>query len=392
MKKNPLSLLTERGQSVWLDNLTRPLLQSGQLARLIREDGLSGVTSNPAIFKNAMTSGDAYDRQIRELARSGESGVGVYEALAIEDIRGAADVLRPVYDRTEGVDGFVSLEVSPQTEGVDGFVSLEVSPHLARDTRGTIDEAARLWAAVERPNVLIKIPGTDEGVPAIEACLDRGININITLLFSLAAHKKVLEAYFRAMESRQRRGEPLRGVASVASFFLSRIDTKVDKALDGMIAEGRNLEEAKALRGRAAIANARLAYRIWKEIHASDRWGKLAKSGAPLQRPLWASTSTKDPKESDVKYIEALIGPQTVNTIPDETIDAFRDHGRVEDTLERDAEESRRTLERLGAIGVDIDRVTAELVDEGIDKFIQPFDALLQALDEKRAALSQSSG
>jgi transaldolase len=376
MKKNPLSLLTERGQSVWLDNLTRPLLQSGQLARLIREDGLSGVTSNPAIFKNAMTSGDAYDRQIRELARSGESGVGVYEALAIEDIRGAADVLRPVYDRTEGVDGFVSLEVSP---------------HLARDTRGTIDEAARLWAAVERPNVLIKIPGTDEGVPAIEACLDRGININITLLFSLAAHKKVIEAYFRAMESRRRRGEPLRGVASVASFFLSRIDTKVDKALDGMIAEGRNLEEAKALRGTAAIANARLAYRIWKEIHSSDRWGKLAKSGARLQRPLWASTSTKDPKESDVKYIEALIGPQTVNTMPDETIDAFRDHGRVEDTLERDAEESRRTLERLGAIGVDIERVTAELVDEGIDKFIQPFDALLQALEEKRAPLSRSS-
>jgi transaldolase/glucose-6-phosphate isomerase len=377
MKKNPLILLTERGQSVWLDNLTRPLIQGGQLARLIREDGLSGVTSNPAIFKKAMTSGDAYDRQIRELASSGKSGVGVYEALAIEDIRGAADLLRPVYDRTEGVDGFVSLEVSP---------------HLARDTRGTIDEAARLWEAVARPNVLIKIPGTEEGVPAVEDCLDRGININITLLFSLAAHKKVIEAYFRAMESRQARGEPLRGVASVASFFLSRIDTKVDKTLDGMIAASRDVEEAKALRGRTAIANARLAYRIWKEMHASDRWAKLAKAGARLQRPLWASTSTKDPKESDVKYVESLIGPQTVNTMPDETIVAFRDHGRVEGTLERDVEEARRTVERLGAIGIDIGRVTAELVDEGIAKFIQPFDALLGALEEKRAALTRSAG
>jgi transaldolase/glucose-6-phosphate isomerase len=377
MKKNPLILLTERGQSVWLDNLTRPLIQGGQLARLIREDGLSGVTSNPAIFKKAMTSGDAYDRQIRELASSGKSGVGVYEALAIEDIRGAADLLRPVYDRTEGVDGFVSLEVSP---------------HLARDTRGTIDEAARLWEAVARPNVLIKIPGTEEGVPAVEDCLDRGININITLLFSLAAHKKVIEAYFRAMESRQARGEPLRGVASVASFFLSRIDTKVDKTLDGMIAASRDVEEAKALRGRTAIANARLAYRIWKEMHASDRWAKLAKAGALLQRPLWASTSTKDPKESDVKYVESLIGPQTVNTMPDETIVAFRDHGRVEGTLERDVEEARRTVERLGAIGIDIGRVTAELVDEGIAKFIQPFDALLGALEEKRAALTRSAG
>ncbi len=374
MPKNPLVLLTERGQSVWLDNLTRPLIRSGGLARLIEEDGLSGVTSNPAIFKKAMTAGDAYDEGIRKAAARGDSAGSIYEALAIDDIRGAADALRRVYDRTDGIDGYVSLEVSP---------------HLARDTRATVDEAARLWKAVDRPNILIKIPGTDEGVPAIEECLTRGININITLLFSLDAHRKVIEAYFRAMEARLKRREPLKRVASVASFFLSRIDTKVDKTLDAMIAAGRNADEARALRGRTAIANARLAYRMWKEMHAGGRWAPLEKAGARLQRPLWASTSTKDPKESDVKYIETLIGPHTVNTMPDETIAAFRDHGRVEDTLERDLDGARAVMDRLAALGIDIGRVTAELVDEGIDKFIQPFDALLAALEEKRRALAR---
>lgn len=374
MAKNPLIRLSEQGQSVWLDNLTRPLIRSGGLARLIEEDGLSGVTSNPAIFKKAMTAGDAYDEGIRKAAARGDSAGSIYEALAIDDIRGAADALRRVYDRTDGIDGYVSLEVSP---------------HLARDTRATVDEAARLWKAVDRPNILIKIPGTDEGVPAIEECLTRGININITLLFSLDAHRKVIEAYFGAMEARLKRREPLKRVASVASFFLSRIDTKVDKTLDAMIAAGRNADEARALRGRTAIANARLAYRMWKEMHADGRWAPLEKAGARLQRPLWASTSTKDPKESDVKYIETLIGPHTVNTMPDETIAAFRDHGRVEDTLERDLDGARAVMDRLAALGIDIGRVTAELVDEGIDKFIQPFDALLAALEEKRRALAR---
>ena len=231
MAKNPLILLTERGQSVWLDNLSRPLIHDGVLARLIQEDGMSGVTSNPAIFQKAMTTGNTYDDQIRKVAGTGASANDLYEALAIEDIRGAADVLRPVYQRSDGVDGFVSLEVSP---------------HLARDARGTIDDAARLWKAVDRPNILIKIPGTDETVPAVEECLARGININITLLFSLDAHRKVIEAYFRALETRLERGKPLKGVASVASFFLSRIDTSVDKALDGIIASGGDAKEAKS--------------------------------------------------------------------------------------------------------------------------------------------------
>ena len=376
MAKNPLILLTERGQSVWLDNLSRPLVRDGVLARLIQEDGMSGVTSNPAIFQKAMTTGDSYDDQIRKVAGTGASANDLYEALAIEDIRGAADVLHPIYQRSDGVDGFVSLEVSP---------------HLARDARGTIDDAARLWKAVDRPNILIKIPGTDEAVPAIEECLARGININITLLFSLDAHRKVIEAYFRALEKRLERGDPLKGVASVASFFLSRIDTSVDKALDGIIASGGDAKEAKSLRGQTAIVNARLAYRMWKEMHASERWEKLQKGGARLQRPLWASTSTKDPSESDVKYVENLIGPHTVNTMPDETITAFRDHGRVEDTLEHDLDGARDGMKRLAAIGIDFDRVTSDLVDEGIDKFVKPFDALLAALDGKRRTLVKNT-
>ncbi|MFQ5877728.1 MAG: transaldolase [Acidobacteriota bacterium] len=372
---NPLIELTEAGQSIWLDNLTRTMIQDGRLARLVREDGLSGVTSNPTIFHKAMTSQDAYDEQIRTLADRGQSAGEIYEALAIRDIRGAADILRPVYERTERTDGFVSLEVSP---------------HLARDTRRTVDEAERLWKAVDRPNVLIKIPGTDEGIPAIEACLARGINVNITLLFSLDAYRKVMEAYFRAMETRIGRGEAPAGVASVASFFLSRIDVKVDESLDAMAASGRHAEEARALRGRSAVASARLAYGLWKQTHAADRWKKLESAGARFQKPLWASTSTKDPTMPDVRYVEALIGPHTINTMPDETIDAFRDHGRVRPTLEADLDQERRVIDRLAAIGIPIDRVTRELVDEGIDKFVRPFDALLESLEGKRRALTRA--
>ncbi len=374
MSKNPLVQLSEHGQSVWLDNLARPMLQQGILKKLIDEDGVTGVTSNPAIFKNAMTSGDAYDAQIRALADRDTSATTIYEALAIEDIRGAADILRPVYDRTDGADGFVSLEVSP---------------HLARDTKGTIDEAQRLWKAVQRPNVLIKIPGTVEGTPAIEECLARGININITLLFAIETHRQVIEAYFRAMERRRDRGEPLKNVASVASFFLSRIDVKVDKMLDEMIRGGGDQgARAGEVRGRTAIANAKLAYQLWKDLHAGERWQKLQAAGARYQKPLWASTSTKDPAESDVKYVEALIGPHTVNTMPDETVDAFRDHGRIEDTVGRDLEDERRVLKHLTSIGINIDQVTADLVEEGIDKFVKPFNLLMETLEEKRKALS----
>jgi len=375
MAANPLKLLGEQGQSVWLDNLTRGLLRDGTLARLITQDGLTGVTSNPSIFKNAMTTGDAYDAPIRALAEKGRDAGAIYEELAIEDIRSAADLLRPVYDRTGGTDGFVSLEVSP---------------HLARDTRGTIEEARHLWRRVERPNVLIKIPGTAEGLPAIETCLADGININITLLFALTAHRAVIEAWFRALEGRLSRKQPIDRVASVASFFLSRIDVKLDKQLDAMIARGDRAGEARRLRGRTAIANARLAYQLWKEMHAGPRWKKLQAAGAHIQKPLWASTSTKDPNEPDVKYVEPLIGRHTINTMPDETIDAFRDHGRaVPDTVEQELDEARGVLKGLQALGFDIERVTDELVEEGIDKFIKPFDALMQALEEKRRALTR---
>lgn len=375
MQTNPLLQLKARGQSVWLDNLSRPLLTEGDLERLIGEDGISGITSNPVIFRNAMLSGTAYDTSIAKLIGQGKSTVAIYETLAIADIQNAADLLRGVFT---------------STAGVDGFVSLEVSPHLARDAQGTLDETRRLWQAVNRPNVLIKIPGTDEAVPAIETCLAEGININVTLLFSLEAHRAVIEAYFRALESRRDRGEPLEAVASVASFFLSRIDTSVDRSLDEQIARGEQADEARALKSRAAVASARLAYSLWKEMHLGDRWASLAAAGARVQRPLWASTSTKNPTCSDVMYVEPLIGPDTVNTMPEATIDAFRDHGRVAVTIEKELDEARAVMRGLAALGIDINQVTTGLVNEGIDKFVQPFDELLATLESKRMTLSAS--
>ena len=375
MQTNPLLQAKERGQSVWLDNLARPLITDGDLERLIREDGISGITSNPVIFRNAMLSGTAYDASIATLVRQGKSTVAIYETLAIKDIQDAADLLRPVFTSTDGVDGFVSLEVSPR---------------LARDAEGTLDEARRLWQAVNRPNVLIKIPGTAEAVPVIETCLAEGININVTLLFSLDAHRAVIEAYFRALETRHERGESLASVASVASFFLSRIDSSVDSALDERISCGEPAaaDEARALKGRTAVASARLAYGLWKEVHLGDRWATLAAAGARVQRPLWASTSAKNPAYSDVMYVEPLIGPDTVNTMPEATIDAFRDHGRVEATIEQGRDDAHEVLRRIAALGIDIDQVTTDLDNEGIDKFVQPFDELLATLESKRTTLS----
>jgi transaldolase len=369
MPANPLVELNRHGQSVWLDDLSRAMIQDGSLARRIREDALTGITSNPKIFRDAIAAKGVYDSRIEALAARGLSPVAIYEHLAIADVRDASDLFRPAYDRTGGTDGFVSLEVSP---------------HLARDTVGTIAEAERLWNAVDRPNVFIKIPGTAEGVPAIEACLTRGINVNITLLFSLQAYRDVMEAYLRALEARHARGEPLGSVASVASFFLSRIDVKIDRWLDERSAKGGDAATAAtALRGRAAIASARVAYSLWKAQFSSDRWRALEAAGAHAQKPLWASTSTKDPAYSDVKYVEALIGPDTVNTMPEETLDAFRDHGRVADTIETDLDDDRQALARLGSVGIDLDRATTELVEEGIQKFVQPFDALLETVEER---------
>jgi transaldolase len=373
MTANPLLKVKEMGQAIWLDNLSRPLIASGELAKLIREDGISGVTSNPTIFEKAMNGSDAYDAPLGDLAAQGRSTTEIYETLAIRDIRDATDLLRPVWE---------------ESGGTDGFVSLEVSPHLGRDGEGTTREARRLWQAVDRPNLLIKIPGTKEGTPAIETCLADGVNVNITLLFSLDAHRAVIEAYFRAMETRLEKGLPLDSVASVASFFLSRIDTNVDKALDAMIRHGASVEEARVLRGKAAVASAKLAYRMWLELHEDERWRRLEKAGARRQKPLWASTSTKNPDYSDVLYVEPLIGPHTINTMPDATIAAFRDHGRAEVTITRGVDEAREVMEKLAGIGIDMKRVTDELVDEGIRKFVEPFDQLMESLEVKRRSMA----
>lgn len=368
---NPLRELNQAGQSVWLDNLSRHLLESGELARLIEQDGISGITSNPAIFAAAISGSDDYDAQIRALAEQDLATMDLYEALAIADIRAAADLLRPVY---------------LDHDGKDGFVSLEVNPHLARDSAGTLAEAERLWNTVDRENLMIKIPGTQEGLPAIEEALYRGININVTLLFSLADYDAVMQAHLRALERRLEAGRPLERVASVASFFLSRIDSAVDKQLDAVT--GDQADEARALRGEAAVASARAAYRLWQRTYDGPRWAKLAAAGARVQRPLWASTSTKDPAYPDTKYVEPLVGRETVNTMPEVTIDAHRDHGRVvPDAVRQGVEKALEVPGRLAALGIELDEVTSALVDEGLLKFEQPFDALLGKLDEKRSAL-----
>jgi transaldolase len=374
MANNPLHAVAERGQSIWLDNLTRDMVQNGYLQRLIDEDGISGVTSNPAIFHKAMTQGTAYDPRFRELIEQGLDTERIYETLAVEDVRAACDLLRPTFERANGTDGFVSLEVSPR---------------LARDAEGSLAEARRLWKEVSRPNVLIKIPGTPEGIPAIRQALTEGINVNITLLFSLDLYRDVMEAHQGAMTERRDTQRPLAGIASVASFFLSRIDTMVDKKLDAM--KGSR-DDAASFRGTAAVASARLAYRMWQDLYSGPAWKELADAGALVQKPLWASTSTKDPAYPDVKYVDTLIGPHTINTLPDATIDAFRDHGRVTgDTVLEDVEGARRVLERLEAMGISMKQVTDDLVEEGIAKFVEPYEALLGALEEKRRSLVTGS-
>jgi transaldolase len=375
---NPLLKLSEHGQSYWIDNLSRPMIASGELERRVHEEGLRGVTSNPTIFHKAIAEGDAYDAQIRQLAAAGRSVVEIYEALTTTDIRNACDILRPVFDRTAGEDGYVSLEVSP---------------HLAHDTEGSIDEAERLARVVDRPNLLIKIPGTPAGVPAIEQLLFEGINVNVTLLFSIDAYQAVAGAYVRALEKREREGKPLGEIASVASFFLSRIDVLIDQLLAHRIAPGRRSEQselAERLRGKAAVANAKLAYRRFREHLASERWQALEREGARPQRMLWASTSTKTPGYHDLMYVEPLIGPMTVNTLPDQTIAAFADHGRVARTVEEDMEGAAQVMQDLERIGIDVRLVTAQLVNEGIQKFIDPYDESLRALEAKRARYAGS--
>jgi transaldolase len=369
MSGNPLKRLGTLGQSIWLDYIRRDLMASGELRRLIDEDGLRGMTSNPSIFEKAIADSHDYDGDIRAMALGGNGADAIYETLSQRDVESAADQFRPLYDRTDGQDGYVSLEVNP---------------HLAHDTKGTIEEARRLWAALNRPNVLIKVPATANGLPAIQQLIGEGISVNVTLLFGLPRYRQVAEAYIAGIEARAAQGEPVKHLASVASFFVSRIDALVDPLLEKLIAQGsKEVDLAKRARGQVAIASAKMAYQIYKEIFGSDRFRKLAARGARAQRLLWASTSTKNPDYSDVKYVEALIGPDTVDTAPLETLGAYRDHGEPEARLEQGVEEARRVLERLPELGIDIDKVTRQLEDEGVEKFNKPFDKLMEALTQK---------
>ena len=369
MSGNPLKRLGTLGQSIWLDYIRRDLMASGELRRLIDEDGLRGMTSNPSIFEKAIADSHDYDGDIRAMALGGNGADAIYETLSQRDVESAADQFRPLYDRTDGQDGYVSLEVNP---------------HLAHDTKGTIEEARRLWAALNRPNVLIKVPATANGLPAIQQLIGEGISVNVTLLFGLPRYRQVAEAYIAGIEARAAQGEPVKHLASVASFFVSRIDALVDPLLEKLIAQGsKEVDLAKRARGQVAIASAKMAYQIYKEIFGSDRFRRLAARGARAQRLLWASTSTKNRDYSDVKYVEALIGPDTVDTAPLETLDAYRDHGEPEARLEQGVEEARRVLERLPELGIDIDKVTRQLEDEGVEKFNKPFDKLMEALTQK---------
>jgi len=365
---NPLNTVHELGQSIWLDDIRRDWLQDGTLAGLIANDGLSGVTSNPAIFAKAIGEGRVYDDAIFALAEDGLPAGKIYERITLADVQAAADLFRPTFDRMRGGDGFVSLEVSP---------------HLADDTEGTLAEARRLWREFDRPNAMIKVPGTKAGLPAIRTLISEGININVTLLFGLERYGEVVEAWLSGLEERARRGQSIDGISSVASFFLSRIDTLVDPKLDST-----GSAEAKALRSRAAIASARLAYEMYEKWEASDRWQKLVAKGGRAQRLLWASTSTKDPKLPDTYYVEALIAPQTVNTLPRGTIDAYRDHGKPAVRIGEDLEGARRTVEGLKRLGIDLKTVSEQLEREGVKKFNEPFDALHAALEKRIAAKS----
>jgi transaldolase len=365
---NPLVELTKLGQSIWFDNIERRLITSGELKRMIEEDNLAGVTSNPAIFEKAISGSDDYIDQLSELAAQNKNATEIYEALAIRDIQMAADELLPVYRRTEGRDGFVSLECSPL---------------LAHQTEETVREARRLWHAVGRPNVMIKIPGTAAGMPAVEQCIYEGININITLLFSLAAYEQTMEAYIRALERRADEGKPVNNVASVASFFVSRIDTAVDRQLQQLFTQAASDEQRaklESLVGRIAIANAKMAYRRFKAVFYGERFARLRELGGRVQRPLWASTSTKNPAYPDVYYVETLIGPDTVNTLPPQTLKAFRDHGRVAVTIEDNLDQERARLAGLEEVGIRLDEVTAQVLDEGVTLFVQPFEKLIETI------------
>ncbi len=358
---NPLVRLGQLGQSVWYDFITRDLIASGELARLISGDGLRGMTSNPTIFDKAVSGSRLYDVDIRRLADAGKSSAEIFEALAVADVRAACDVFLPLYQRSGGSDGLVSLEVSPA---------------LAHDADATVHEAERLWSAVDRPNTMIKIPGTQAGLAAITRAISAGINVNVTLLFSVERYAEVIEAFFAGLEQRLERNLPVGSIASVASFFVSRVDGKVDPMLDRLAA-------GDSLRGKAAIANACMAYRLFESSLSQPRWTRLAAAGVRPQRPLWASTSTKDPRYPDTYYVEALVAPRTVNTLPPETLEAYRDHGQPAVRIQDGIAAAPEQLQALARSGIDLASVTRELEEEGVEKFAASYRSLLTAIDAK---------
>jgi transaldolase len=375
MAKNRLEELHGVGQSIWLDSIDRRMLQNGELDKRIRDDALTGMTSNPTIFQKALASSDAYDDQLSESEEKNLGSWELFELLETTDVRDACDKFAGVFS---------------SSRGSDGYVSIEVSPGVSNSADATVEEALRLWKTVNRPNVMVKVPGTKEGAVAVRRLIAAGVNVNITLLFAIEAHERVIEAYLAGLEDRVAAGKPIDGIASVASFFVSRVDTEVDRRLDEKIGNASQAEKERLvlLKGRAAIANAKLAYRLFRQKFSGARWDTLAKQGARLQRPLWASTSTKNPAYRDVMYVEELIGPDTVDTMPPATIDAFRDHGVVDRTVDKKVAAAEGALKEIEAAGISIKEVTEKLLVDGIASFQKSFDELIAGLESKMVSLA----
>ena len=375
MAKNRLQELHDVGQSIWLDSIDRRMLHDGELDRRIRDDALTGMTSNPTIFQKALASSNAYDEQIVAAEEDGLTSWELFELLETTDVRDACDAFAGVYS---------------STRGADGYVSIEISPGVSHNSDAAIEEARRLWKTVDRPNVMVKVPGTVEGAVAVRRLISEGINVNITLLFAIEAHDRVIEAYMAGLEDRVKAHKPIDGLASVASFFVSRVDSEIDKRLDALIAKAQSAEKERLqlLKGRAAIANAKLAYRLFRQKFSGPRWEALAKQGARVQRPLWASTSTKNPAYRDVMYVEELIGPDTVDTMPPATIDAFRDHGVIDRAVDKKTAAAEGLLKEVEAVGISVREVTEKLLVDGISSFQKSFDELIAGLESKIGSLT----
>jgi len=382
MTTNHLLEIENLGQSIWMDNLSRNIIESGELTSMIAEKGIRGITSNPAIFEKAIAGNAIYDADIEAGISAGKSVMEIYESLVFKDIRDACDIFMPVYK---------------QTDGLDGYISIEVPPTIAKDTKSTISEAIRYYKAIGRKNLMIKIPGTTEGLPAVTRVISEGINVNITLLFSIESYVNTAWAYIEGLEARAAKGEDISNIASVASFFLSRIDSNIDGTIDSKlknVADETAKAKLEAVKGKVAIANAKIAYQEYKKIIQGDRWKALSSKGAKVQRLLWASTSTKNPTYSDVMYVDELIGPSTVNTLPPQTIDACADHCHVDNRVETKIEAAKEVIESLKdpEVNINIDQVMEQLLAEGIDKFIKPFTSLINSLEEKVKKLAPISG